>query len=247
MCTSYGSFRVKAKGVTYERVHTDIGLYMRVHIIQRYDDTMKEKGVQERERKETDIYIQNLQVAPSCLQCCFFETTRAAFMCSCILYMHISAYAHTHIQAHSLMRALTLLCARTHARTRMPMHATHTGARAQTRMHPGTRRPDYARTHVPAHEHACMRTHTRKHTRTCTHAHAHPRYAHARSHMQACARTVYMHAYARGTCTHAPAQCSCMCTHAHARTRLHMRPHSCEHTPTYFGCALTDWGHTPQQ
>jgi len=167
MCTYYGSFRVKAKGVTYERVHTDIGLYLRV--------------------------------APSCLRCCFFETTRAAFMCSCILYMHISVYAHTHIQAHALMRALTLSCARTRTTTRMHIHTTHTGARAQTRMHPGTRGPDYARTHAPAHEHACMRTHTRKHTRTCTHAHAHPRYAHARSHMQACARTMYMHAYARGT------------------------------------------------
>ena len=57
MCTCYDSFRVKAKGVTYERVHTDIGLYMRVHIIQRYDDTMKEKGEEEGERKERDIYI----------------------------------------------------------------------------------------------------------------------------------------------------------------------------------------------
>jgi len=51
MCTCYDSFRVKAKGVTYERVHTDIGLYMRVHIIQRYDDTMKEKGEKEEETK----------------------------------------------------------------------------------------------------------------------------------------------------------------------------------------------------
>ena len=34
-----------------------IGLYMRVHIIQRYDDTMKEKGEEEGERKERDIYI----------------------------------------------------------------------------------------------------------------------------------------------------------------------------------------------
>jgi len=57
MCTCYGSFRVKAKGVTYERVHTDTGLYMRVHIIQRYDDVMKEKGEEGRERKERDIYI----------------------------------------------------------------------------------------------------------------------------------------------------------------------------------------------
>ena len=53
MCTCYGSFRVKAKGVIY----ADIGLYMRVHIIQRYDDTIKEKGEEEGERKERDIYM----------------------------------------------------------------------------------------------------------------------------------------------------------------------------------------------
>ena len=29
-----------------------------------------------------------------------------------------------------------------------------------------------------------MRPHTRKHTRTCKHAHAHPRYAHARNHIR---------------------------------------------------------------
>ena len=58
---------MKAKGVTYERVHSDIGLYMRVHIIQRYDDTMKEKGEEERERKQRDICIKILQVTPSCL------------------------------------------------------------------------------------------------------------------------------------------------------------------------------------
>ena len=57
MCTCYGSFRVKAKGVIYERVHTDIGLYMRVNVIQRYDDTMKEKGEEEGEWKQRDIYI----------------------------------------------------------------------------------------------------------------------------------------------------------------------------------------------
>ena len=55
MCTCYGSFRVKAKGVTYERVHTDIGVYMHVHIM--HDDTMKEKGEEEGERKERDIFI----------------------------------------------------------------------------------------------------------------------------------------------------------------------------------------------
>ena len=57
MCTYYGIFRVKAKGVTYERVHTDIGLYMCVHIIERYDDTMREKGGEGRERKKRDINI----------------------------------------------------------------------------------------------------------------------------------------------------------------------------------------------
>ena len=57
MSPYYGRYRVKAKGVIYERVHNDIGEYMRVHIIQRYDDTMKEKGEEERERKERNTYI----------------------------------------------------------------------------------------------------------------------------------------------------------------------------------------------
>ena len=39
----------------------DIGLYMCVHIIPRYDDTMKEKGGEGRKKKERDIYIHNLQ------------------------------------------------------------------------------------------------------------------------------------------------------------------------------------------
>jgi len=39
------------------REFIDIGVYMRVHIIQRYDDTMKEKGEEEGERKERDMYI----------------------------------------------------------------------------------------------------------------------------------------------------------------------------------------------
>ena len=159
------------------------------------------------------------------------------------IHAHIRVCPHTYTSAFPHEGTHTFV----RARTRMHMHTTHTGARAQTRMHPGTRGPDYARAHAPAHEHACMHTHTRKHTRTCTHAHAHPRYAHARSHMQACARTMHMHAYARGTCTHAPAQCPCMCTYAHVRTRLHMRTHLYKHTPAYFGCALTDWGHNPQQ
>jgi len=109
-------------------------------------------------------------------------------MCSYILYMHISAYAHTHIQAHSLMRALKLSCARTRARTRMHMHTTHTGARAQTRMHPGTCGPDYARTHAPAHG-------------TRMHAHAHPQ---AHPHMHTCARW---------RLNRIPAKFQCVCFH----------------------------------
>ena len=122
--------------------------------------------------------------------------------------MHISAYAYTHIQAHSLMRALTLSCARTHARTRMQ----HTGARAQTRMHPGTR--------MHAHTHPRMNTHTCARTRTNTPAHANMR---TRTH------ATHMHAV---TCKHAPAQCTCMHTHAaHARMHLH-NAHTCVCTRT---------------
>ena len=141
---------------------------------------------------------------PSCLQCCFYETTRAAVLCSCILYTHLSVHAHiTHARA------------RIRARMRMHMHMTHSSAHAQTRMHPGTCGPTtHAHMHPRMNTRACMRTHTH----------------YARTHAR--------------TCMHAPAQCTCMHTHAHARTHLHMRTHSCNHLQ--FGCALTDWGHTPQ-
>ena len=145
--------------------------------------------------------------------------------------MPICVYAHTHIQAHFLMRALTLSCARTHARTRMHMYTTHTNARAQTRIHPGTRRPDYARTHAPAHEHVCMRTHTRKHTRTCTHAHApalrtctqthtsmRPLNVHAcirTRHMHTCTRTMHMHVYVRARANTLAHAHGLVQTHAH--------------------------------
>ena len=152
-------------------------------------------------------------MTPSCLRCCFFETTRAAFMWLCILYMHISAYAHTHIQAHSLMRALTLSCARTHARTRMHMSTTHTGARAQTRMHPGTCRPDYARTHAPAHEHVCMRTHTH----ACT----------LYGRMLACD---CVHVRSVGARAHV---CMCGCACACACMRVHARVHVCVRSQAY--------------
>ena len=194
---------------------------MRVHIIQRYDDTMKEKGEEEGERKERDIYIYNLQVAPSCLRCCFFETTRTTFMCSCILYMHISAYAHIHIQAHSLMRALILSCARTHARTRIHMHTTHRGARrhACTLAHVGPTM--HAHTHPRMNTHACART------RANTPAHAHMR---TRTH------ATHVHAV---TCKHAPAQCTCMHTHA-AHARMH--PHNAQ--PTH---VAGHRGHAPKR
>ena len=63
MCPCYGSFRVKAKGVTYERVHTDIGLKLCVHIIQRYDDTMKEKG-ERKGRGKKGMYIYSIYMWP---------------------------------------------------------------------------------------------------------------------------------------------------------------------------------------
>jgi len=112
MCTCYGSFCVKTKGVTYERVHTGIDLYMFVHIIQRYDDTMREKGGEGRERKERDTYVlKSTGLTPSCLRCCFYETTRTAVICSCILYRDLSVHANaTH--------------ARARIRARMHMHST---------------------------------------------------------------------------------------------------------------------------
>ena len=58
MCTYYASFRVKAKGVIYERVHTDIGVYMRVLL---YRDMMiprKRRGKRKgRGKKGIYIYI----------------------------------------------------------------------------------------------------------------------------------------------------------------------------------------------
>ena len=90
---------------------------------------MKEKGGEGRERKERDIYIYKIyRVAP--LLSAGVETTRAAFICSCILYMHLFVHAHIHIQVYSLMRAHTHIRARIRTRMRMHMHMTHTSARA---------------------------------------------------------------------------------------------------------------------
>ena len=136
------------------------------------------------------------------------------------IHAHIRVRPHTYTSAFSHRHACTLakVGPTTHAHTHPRMH-THACA--------------CTRANTPAH--ANMRTRT------------HATHMHAINHMQACACTTCMHAYACGICTHVPAQCSYMRTYAHARTRLYIRPHSCKHTPTYFGCALADWGHTPQQ
>jgi len=126
--------------------------------------------------------------------------------------MHSSVHAHIHIQAYSLMRTHTHTHARIRVRMRMHMNATHTSARAQTRMHPGTRGPNHARTHASAHEHAGMCTHPRRHIRTCTHVHA-PVLRTARKHMHAGIRTMHMHVYARAR-ANTPA-------HVHALVQKH--------------------------
>jgi len=103
MCTYYDSFRVKAKGITYERVHTDIGLYMCVHIIHRYDDTMREKGGEGRERKKRDIHIYiNLQGWPPPV--CGVVSMRQRAL---LLYARVF-YTCTYLRTHTLhMRART--------------------------------------------------------------------------------------------------------------------------------------------
>jgi len=163
-----------------------------------------------RGKKGICIYINLQGWPPPVCGCCFYETTRAAFICSCILYMHISVHAHIHVLLASVL----------------PHEDTYTSARAHPREN----------AHVHAHdayEHPRMNTHACARIRANTPAHA-------------CMRTHMRYAQHAGTCMHAPAQCTCMHMHAHARTHLHMRTHSCKHMPTYFCCALTDWGHTPQ-
>ena len=148
-----------------------------------------------------------------------------------LIHAHIRVRPHTYTSAFPHEGTHTFVHAHPRENPHTHAHDAYGRARADTHV-PWQRWPDHARTHVPAHEHACMRTHTRKHTRTCKLAHAHPRYAHARNHVQTCARTTCMYTYARGICTHVPAQYSYMRTYAHARTRLHIRPHSCKLTPT---------------
>ena len=134
-------------------------------------------------------------MAPSCLRCCFYETTRAAVICSCILlYIHLSVHAHI-----TLTRTRARIC----ARMRMHMHMTHSSAHAQTRMYPGTCGPTtHAHTHPCMNTRACLRTHMR-YARTQAHVCTHPHNAHA------CIRT--------RTREHA-----CTCTRTRANTRPHI-------------------------
>ena len=90
---------------------------MRVHIIQRYDDTMKERRGKRKGRGKKGIYIYIIYRWPPPVCGVVSLREHALLLCACAFYMHISAYAHTHIQAHSLMRALTLSCARERACT----------------------------------------------------------------------------------------------------------------------------------
>ena len=51
-----------------------------------------------REKKGIYIYIKSTGLAPSCLRCCFYQTTCAAVIYLCILNMHLSVHAHaTHV------------------------------------------------------------------------------------------------------------------------------------------------------
>jgi len=148
------------------------------------------------------------------------KSTGLAHSCLQVLFLSDNTrccYMLVHI-IHALIRARTYSTyARAHPRENAHAHAHDAFERARTDTHaPWHVWADHARTHAPVHEHVCM------------HAHAHALCTHA------------------GTCMHAPAECTCMHTYAHAQTHLHMRTHSCKHTPTYFGCVLTDWGHTPQ-
>jgi len=181
-----------AKGVTYERVHIDIGLYMCVHIIQRYDDAMKEKGGEGRERKERDMYIYKIYRVGPLLSAGVVSMRQHALLLYARAYYYLSVHAH-----------ITHTCARIRARMRMHMHTTHSSAHAQTRMDPGTYGPTtHAHTHPRMNTHACMRTHTR-YARMQAHACMHPHNA------PACIRT--------RTREH-----TCTCAHTRANTSPHI-------------------------
>jgi len=139
----------------------------------------KEGGRREGEERKGYTYIKSTGLSPSCLRVLFlWDNTRCFYMLVYIylythkrvsIYIHISIHAHIHIQVYSLLKACTHTRMRICMRMHTFMHLTHANARAQTRIHSDTRGTEHVRTHAPAHEHACMCTHTRKHTRTCMH------------------------------------------------------------------------------
>ena len=121
----------------------------------------------------------------------------------------------------------------------MLVHIIHALIRARTRYTCASAHP-HKNAHVQHMTQSSAHAQTRMHPGTCgltTHAHAS---ALEHACMHAHAHALRTHA---GTFMRAPAQCTCMHTHAHARTHLHMRTHLCNHLQ--FGCALTDWDHTP--
>ena len=83
--------------------------------------------------------------------------------------------------------------------------------------------------HLSMHAHIFIQAYSLMRAHTHTHAHIRARMC-IHIHMTHTS-TKYMYAYARSTCIHTPAQCSYMRTYTHARTRLHMRPHSCNTLP----------------
>jgi len=88
---------VKAKGVTYERVHTDIGLYLRVHIIQRYDDTMKERRGKRKGRGKKGIYIYIIYRWPPPVCGVVSLREHALLLCACAFYTCTYPRTPTHI------------------------------------------------------------------------------------------------------------------------------------------------------
>jgi len=178
-CALVESFRVKLKEVTYERVHTDIDLYMCVHIIQRYDDTMREKGGEGRERKERNIciYIYNLQGwPPPVCGVVSIDNTRYCYML--VYFIRVLTRARTHYT-----------CARAYPRKNAhAQYMKYSSAHAQARMHPGTcGLTTHAHKPPRMNTRACMRTHTR-YARIQAHSSTHP-HMHIHVYARACANT----------------------------------------------------------
>jgi len=124
-----------------------IGLYMCVHIIQRYDDTMREKGGEGRERRERDTYINQIYRVGPLLSAVLYlgDNTRCCYMLVHKTRMHPGTCGLT-THAHTPPRLNTRACMRTHTRF------------ARTQAHSCTH---------PHNAHACIRSLMREHTSTC--------------------------------------------------------------------------------